>query len=72
VSDSKPVEMTKYWFDESTAVEQESFTEWAFANRKAINSPLASTSKSLEMLTYWYEKSSVEDKSTILTWLLNK
>ena len=71
VSDSKPVEMTKYWFDESTAVEQEAFTEWAFANRKAINSPLVSTSKSLEMLTYWYEKSSVEDRSTILTWLLH-
>ncbi|MGF1904094.1 hypothetical protein [Aliivibrio salmonicida] len=72
VSDSKPVEMTKYWFDESVAIEQEAFTEWAFANRKAVNSPLASSSKSLEMLTYWYEKSSVEDKSTILTWLLHK
>ncbi|MDD9197583.1 hypothetical protein PVK62_17330, partial [Aliivibrio sp. S3MY1] len=68
---SKPVEMSQYWFDEATAVEQEQFTEWAFANRKAVKSKLATSSKSLEMLSYWYEKASSEDKAQILTWLLN-
>lgn len=72
VSDTKPVEMTKYWFDEASPVEQEHFTEWAFANRKAVSSKLATSSKSLEMLSYWYEKASSEDKAQILTWLLNK
>ena len=72
VSDTKPVEMTKYWFDEASPVEQEQFTEWAFANRKAVSSKLATSSKSLEMLSYWYEKASSEDKAQILTWLLNK
>ena len=69
---SKPVEMTKYWFDEASPVEQEQFTEWAFANRKAVSSKLAISSKSLEMLRYWYEKAPSEDKAQILTWLLNK
>jgi hypothetical protein len=69
---SKPVEMTKYWFDEAKPLEQEQFTEWAFANRKSVTTPLASDSKSLEMLSYWYEKASEEDKAQVLTWLLNK
>ena len=72
VSDTKPVEMTKYWFDEAAVTEQEQFTEWAFANRKAVNNKLTTSSKSLEMLSYWYEKASSEDKAQILTWLLNK
>ncbi|WP_122034229.1 hypothetical protein [Aliivibrio sp. EL58] len=71
-ADTKPVEMTKYWFDEATAAEQEQFTEWAFINRKSISVQLNSDSKSLEMLSYWYEKSSTEDKAQILTWLLNR
>ncbi|MFA1560809.1 hypothetical protein, partial [Aliivibrio fischeri] len=70
--DSKPVEMSKYWFDEATAAEQEQFTEWAFANRKSISTQLKSDSKSVEMLSYWYEKASTEDRAQILTWLLNK
>ena len=70
--ETKPVEMAKYWFNEATAVEQEQFTEWAFANRKSISTTLNSDSKSLEMLSYWYEKASTEDKAQILTWLLNK
>ncbi|WP_063663353.1 hypothetical protein [Aliivibrio fischeri] len=70
--DSKPVEMSKYWFDEATVAEQEQFTEWAFINRKEINTELVSSSKELEMLTYWYSKSSVTDKSNILTWIINK
>ncbi|MUJ24127.1 hypothetical protein, partial [Aliivibrio fischeri] len=70
--DSKPVEMSKYWFDEATVVEQEQFTEWAFANRKSISTQLKSDSKSVEMLSYWYEKASTEDRAQILTWLLNK
>ena len=72
ISDTKPVEMTKYWLDEASPVEQEQFTEWAFANRKTVNSKLTTSSKSLEMLSYWYEKASSEDKAQILTWLLNK
>ena len=71
VSDTKPVEMTKYWFDETSTIEQEQFTEWAFANRKMVNNKLATSSKSLEMLSYWYEKASSQDKAQILTWLLN-
>ncbi|MUL02090.1 hypothetical protein GNP89_07715 [Aliivibrio fischeri] len=71
-TDSKPVEMSKYWFDEATAAEQEQFTEWAFANRKSISTQLKSDSKSVEMLSYWYEKASTEDRAQILTWLLNK
>ncbi|ACH65355.1 lipoprotein, putative [Aliivibrio fischeri MJ11] len=70
--DSKPVEMSKYWFDEATLDEQEQFTEWAFTNRKEINTELVSSSKELEMLIYWYSKSSVTDKSNILTWIINK
>ncbi|MUK24718.1 hypothetical protein, partial [Aliivibrio fischeri] len=70
--DSKPVEMSKYWFDEATVAEQEQFTEWAFANRKSISTQLKSDSKSVEMLSYWYEKASIEDRAQILTWLLNK
>ncbi|MCE4934945.1 hypothetical protein [Aliivibrio fischeri] len=70
--DSKPVEMSKYWFDEATVAEQEQFTEWAFANRKSISTQLKSDSKSVEMLSYWYEKASTEDRAQILTWLLNK
>ncbi len=70
--DSKPVEMSKYWFDEATVAEQEQFTEWAFANRKSISTQLKSGSKSVEMLSYWYEKASTEDRAQILTWLLNK
>ncbi len=70
--ETKPVEMTKYWFDDATTVEKEQFTEWAFANRKAVSNKLATSSKSLEMLSYWYEKASSEDKAQILTWLLNK
>ena len=70
--DTKPVEMTKYWFGDATALEQEQFTEWAFANRKLINSELTTSSKSLEMLSYWYEEASVEEKASILTWLLNQ
>ncbi|MDD9174527.1 hypothetical protein ERW49_00535 [Aliivibrio finisterrensis] len=69
--ETKPVEMAKYWFNEATAVEQEQFTEWAFANRKSISTTLNSDSKSLEMLSYWYKKASTEDKAQILTWLLN-
>ena len=70
--DTKPVEMTKYWFDEATSVEKEQFTEWAFANRKTVSSQLTTSSKSLEMLGYWYEKASAGDKAQILTWLLNR
>ncbi|WP_300173707.1 hypothetical protein [uncultured Aliivibrio sp.] len=72
IVETKPVEMTKYWFGDATASEQEQFSEWAFANRKSISSPLKSESKSVEMLSYWYEKTSVEEKASILTWLLNQ
>ena len=72
IVETKPVEMTKYWFGDATDLEQEQFTEWAFANRKLINSELTTSSKSLEMLSYWYEEASVEEKASILTWLLNQ
>lgn len=72
IVETKPIEMTKYWFGDATALEQEQFSEWAFVNRKSISSSLKSESKSLEMLSYWYEKASVEEKASILTWLLNK
>lgn len=70
--ETKPVEMTKYWFDDATTVEKEQFTEWAFVNRKSVTTSLEGNSKSVEMLSYWYEKASSEDKAQILTWLLNK
>lgn len=70
--ETKPVEMTKYWFDDATTVEKEQFTEWAFANRKSVTTSLEGNSKSVDMLSYWYEKASIEDKAQILTWLLNK
>lgn len=69
---TKPVEMTKYWFDDATTIEKEQFTEWAFVNRKSVTTSLEGNTKSVEMLSYWYEKASTDDKAQILTWLLNK
>jgi len=69
---SKPVEMTEYWFGEANQDERELFTQWAVANRKSAETSLVTESKSLEMLGYWYEKASTEEKTQILMWLLNQ
>lgn len=69
---SKSIEMTQYWYSESTVSEQELFTQWAVANRKSISSSLDSGSKPLQMMGYWFEKATAEEKKQILILLLNQ
>lgn len=69
---SKPIEMTMYWYKESTATEREMFSQWAFVNRDSINFALDSESKSLQMSGYWFEKATKEERKQILVLLLNQ
>lgn len=71
-TNSKAVQMNKYWFNEATVTEKEIFTNWAFKNRKKITTPLNGETKTLEMLEYWYEKASTSEKAEILSWVISQ
>lgn len=67
---SKPQEMVEYWYGEANQEEKESFSSWAFQNRKQVSGDLKTAGKPSEMLEYWYKKASNDQRSQILTWLL--
>ncbi|MFH0264785.1 YccT family protein [Vibrio rumoiensis] len=67
---SKPQEMVEYWYGEANQEEKESFSSWAFQNRKQVSGDLKTAGKPSEMLEYWYKKASNDQRSQILAWLL--
>ncbi len=66
----KASKMIETLYVKASSVEKEQFTDWAFKNRKSIETPLNGEGKILPMLEYWYEKATSDEKAEILTWVL--
>ncbi|MCP4325964.1 MAG: DUF2057 domain-containing protein, partial [Alteromonadales bacterium] len=67
---ASPIKMSQDLFAKASDNEKEQFTDWAFKNRKSINTALNGEGKILPMLEYWYEKATSDEKAEILTWIL--
>ncbi len=69
-TEKQALQMSQSLFAKASILEKELFTNWAFKNRKSINTPLNGEGKVLPMLEYWYEKATSDEKAEILTWIL--
>ncbi|MCP5078232.1 MAG: hypothetical protein GY951_09290 [Psychromonas sp.] len=69
-TEKQALQMSQELFAKASDTEKEQFTDWAFENRKSIETPLDGKGKILPMLEYWYEKATSDEKAEILTWIL--
>lgn len=67
---SKPVEMSQYWYEQLTANEQEQVVNWAVLNRSQEKAVALDSSKEAEMFSYWFEKASLAERKEIIKQLL--
>ncbi|PMH40977.1 hypothetical protein BCU68_04675 [Vibrio sp. 10N.286.49.B3] len=69
---TKNIEMTQYWYNQSSVQEKEQFTQYVFDNRKGVTSDLTSDSQALTMMSYWYLEASADERTAILQWLIKQ
>ncbi|MGR5545951.1 DUF2057 family protein [Vibrio sp. PNB22_2_2] len=72
-SNSKSVEMIKYWYEKANSSDRKTFTDLALSNRNSeIKQENNQQSQSLEMMIYWFNETEKSGKKSIATWLINQ
>lgn len=70
--DASPVSMSQDLYAKASDTEKMQYSDWAFANRKSITTPLTGEGKILPMLAEWFEKASVAERAEIVTWVISQ
>lgn len=71
VEESKPQEMTQYWFEQLNDSQKESMTQWAVENRKTASINAVSGSQEEQMFGYWFNKANEQERKNIIIRLLD-